>query len=673
LNLIGSNKYLLLVGVLFTLVGSNANAQVSSTDYVIKDTVQLNQEITLLAQDIEDNEVITVDRMRAIMQSCLTLKDTVNYYLTAEKYLHPYFFDNELYDLGVSLFNEWQPALESSHKPLWDFNNSIGNLLLSSDKHIQALEYYFKSVEWYEQYDRVNTTYPLGNIAEVYYQNEDFEKSLEYSELTLSYTLEMPEGKDKLYCLIYDYYRLAFVYEKLNDTEKAAEYYEKALANCKEYDSAKLSAETISYALDFYSSTDNHKKCNQLIKWGDNLLDRNRKGRSKYWAGGYVLSRSRYYIKTGQLNKAIHPEDLDKIKNSYDKNKNEYSALYYVHIKDYENAISSYDDIVNDAKETNKGYKKQLFSNIEQRYLTEKLKRENKDLTEDIESNQKSMYYVLLAAGFILLFLILQMINNNRFRKVNKLLKKNKDTLENTNQKLTTANEELERFVFIASHDLKTPLSSIINFTELLDQELDLTDNSKEKKYLNFIKDGGLRLNDIIRDTLEYSFLSHQEHQTEVVDLNLIIAGIQNAQVSIKEEEKAIIKIGVVLPNLVAHKSSMTSLIQNIIENGLKYNDSVPPIINIWFEMDEEYFRLYIDDNGIGINKEYHDKIFTMFSRLHNYSDYSGTGLGLAICRKIMHELDGHIYLKSKEGPGSLFVLDFPKDLIVSTPQVIPS
>jgi signal transduction histidine kinase len=655
-----------MLSIVLFVVPGGIFAQDSSSRSIIKDSTQLAEEIDQLRISIKQHDPIDIDRVKEIMQYFFEEGDSSKFFVFVEKELYTYFLEEELSLRGISFFKELQSSLSPNPNPFGDFNNVIGNMYLELDRNTEALNYYFKSVEWSEKYNEIYTTYPLGNIAEVYFRNENYKKSLEYNELTLSYSLRMPEGRYKNYCLIYDYFRIATVHYKLQNFEKASKFYTNSLAVFDEYDNPKLMLYAISIALTFYSDIKDYDKCKSLINDGDSIINNDSLSVNEYWIKDYIISRSKHYLKIGRHDKAIQPNKLEMMTEIKSKELYQYSIDYFKSKNDMDNASVYFEKLIEESLNQNKQNKSKLYSSIEENYLAKKLKRENANLIFDIKRRQRNMNYILVAMGFVLLLLILQFINSRRFKEVNTLLKKNQDELETSNLKLTAANEELERFVHIASHDLKTPLSSIINFTGLLDQELNLPSQSKHQKYLNLIKDEGVRLNTIIRDTLEYSLLTHKEQDAEAINLNLLVHEVKESLIKSTQKENVQIAISVNLPTLIANRPSIMSLIQNLLENGIQYNSSDKPSIKVWFELTEEHFKLFIEDNGIGIGEEYHEKVFTMFSRLHNYSDYRGTGLGLAICKKIMNGLDGDIYLKSKNGQGCLFVLDFPIHLIYS-------
>jgi light-regulated signal transduction histidine kinase (bacteriophytochrome) len=128
------------------------------------------------------------------------------------------------------------------------------------------------------------------------------------------------------------------------------------------------------------------------------------------------------------------------------------------------------------------------------------------------------------------------------------------------------------------------------------------------------------------------------------------------------QEKNAVIQFDN-LPTIQANKAQIQQLFQNLIENGIKYNESDEPTLNIYVNRTENNLQIIFEDNGIGIPEAYHEQIFDMFKRLHNNSTYQGTGIGLAICKKIMEVHHGTISVASQESQGSKFILHFPMTL----------
>lgn len=267
--------------------------------------------------------------------------------------------------------------------------------------------------------------------------------------------------------------------------------------------------------------------------------------------------------------------------------------------------------------------------------------------------------------GFYLItYFLFRLLYNFTVSKT-KSLNKSKELLARRTNQLLQSNEELERFAYIASHDLKTPLRNIISFSMLLEKELEKNEYQKGKEYLGYIKDSSQKLNKLIKDVLHFSRISANKlEEEEIVDTAQIALEVQDLIGNYLKEKNGKIIINDDLPLIRTQRTIMLILFKNIIENGLKYNDSPNPQVEISFEHLGCSGVLSFADNGIGIHHKYHNSIFEMFSRLHAENKYEGSGLGLAFCKKIMDNLGGKIQLISKPKRGSTFELVFDKELI---------
>lgn len=239
-------------------------------------------------------------------------------------------------------------------------------------------------------------------------------------------------------------------------------------------------------------------------------------------------------------------------------------------------------------------------------------------------------------------------------------LKMNQEEIESKNENLERLNGDLERFVYMASHDLKTPLRNITSFLSLIKKKISGKKDEELNEYLDFVSSNSLRMHHLIEDILNYSVLSKESAHSSYINLNELLSEVKENLTTTILEKNAEVEISPV-PTIKADRSKFFLLFQNLIENGLKYNRSEVPLIQLYFLVQKNLGTIVVKDNGIGIPEEYHNKIFEMFTRLHNVEEFTGTGIGLATCKRIVEKSGGRITVESSE-TGTIFYLSWPLD-----------
>ncbi len=230
--------------------------------------------------------------------------------------------------------------------------------------------------------------------------------------------------------------------------------------------------------------------------------------------------------------------------------------------------------------------------------------------------------------------------------------------LELADAELRRSNEELRRFASVVSHDLQEPLRMVTSYMQLLQRDLGphLTEN--QTQYLNFAIDGGRRMSELIQDLLSYSRVSAVEPQRELVDFNEVIKDVRiHLRTAIAESGASVISSD--LPKMTADGSQVRQLFQNLVSNAIKYRSEKPPVIKISAKHVDGDWLFSVADNGLGIDPENRQRIFEMFSRIHDRS-VPGTGIGLAICQRVVERLGGRIWVESTPGEGSTFYFTIP-------------
>ncbi len=222
--------------------------------------------------------------------------------------------------------------------------------------------------------------------------------------------------------------------------------------------------------------------------------------------------------------------------------------------------------------------------------------------------------------------------------------------LERTTE-LEQSNIDLQEFAYIASHDLQEPLRMIISFLQLLSDRYKGQLDEDADEFIQFAVDGSKRLENMIKDLLDYSRVDRLGNPFSETDLNQVIENvIGNLKVTIDENNVKVTYDP--LPILNADSIQMISLFQNLIGNAIKFRSKEPPRIHISVIEEETAYCFSIKDNGIGIDSAYFNNVFVIFKRLHTDWEYPGTGIGLAVCKKIIERHGGSISVESEGIPG---------------------
>jgi PAS domain S-box-containing protein len=231
-------------------------------------------------------------------------------------------------------------------------------------------------------------------------------------------------------------------------------------------------------------------------------------------------------------------------------------------------------------------------------------------------------------------------------------------------QKYIDSNLQLENFAYIASHDLKAPIRSVISFMQLLRKNIINKIDEKDLKFIDIVLAASTNMQVLIDDLLDFSRINTQAVVYDEVDINKLLKYLNRDLISTIEESEATITIGA-MPTLFADESRLRQLFQNLITNGIKFmdKDGTKPLINIEYKELPNEHLFVVSDNGIGIEAEYLDKIFLMFKKLHSENRYTGTGIGLSICKKVVDQHNGKIWVESELGKGSTFHFTICKEL----------
>jgi signal transduction histidine kinase len=226
-------------------------------------------------------------------------------------------------------------------------------------------------------------------------------------------------------------------------------------------------------------------------------------------------------------------------------------------------------------------------------------------------------------------------------------------------EELKRSNDELQQFAYVASHDLQEPLRMVGSYCQLLQRRYQGKLGPDADEFIGFAVEGAKRMQRLINDLLLYSRVGTKGKQFVETPLEQVLAGaLANLTIAVEEAKAEITHDP--LPTVCGDDVQLMQLLQNLLGNALKFHDELPVRIHIGVERDGEMWRIRVQDNGIGIQPQYADRIFMIFQRLHTRQEYPGTGIGLSICKKIVERHGGRIWVEPAPAKGSIFNITLP-------------
>jgi signal transduction histidine kinase len=220
---------------------------------------------------------------------------------------------------------------------------------------------------------------------------------------------------------------------------------------------------------------------------------------------------------------------------------------------------------------------------------------------------------------------------------------------------------ELNAFAYTVAHDLRAPLRAMQGFSQALIEDYGSRLEETGRNFLRRISAASVRMDALIQDLLAYAHLTQEDVELEPVDLGSLVRKVLGEMAGELKERKAEVTVEEPIPRCLGYRRALAQALTNLISNAAKFvSRGVEPRIRIRAELRNSWCRLWVEDNGIGIAPEYHEKIFGLFQRLHKREEYPGTGSGLAIVRKAMERMGGRAGVKSEPGKGSRFFIELP-------------
>ena len=540
-------------------------------------------------------------------------------------------------------------ALAQAHNLDGILNMEFGNFSKSIDG-------FTSSMETYLLYEPSRVTYPIGNLSNVYYLIGDIENAIRYTKEAVQYSKQM-EGEELYYNYGYDCSKLGDWYDELNESDSSTYYLQKSMSLVSNLDTSNINHKNL-FTMVNEQAYKYHLKRNN-IKNAKKYLDKVITTSSDLTSLKKSLLKAKYDLAIGDqenLNKFLDQplDEMSSLEGKIDFLK--FKLEVYKKNNQDKKALLAYEKLqelkTNDAKVNQQQYAEYAYAQFETFEKEKEIQRLTKiSQIATLESQkQKAIYFGVFALMIglfsgIFFFYYFKYRRKDRFNEqLEKEVERNTNDLSTLNDILINKNEELERFNYILFHDLKEPIRSIVSFSNLI---FDKADKQKEvQEFSGYITNAGNQLNLLVQGISEFQSAEQFQIKKEPINLSEIVSNfkmkhrqlIEGRNVKIIEEN---------LSEIFSCQKGLTLIFNNLITNGIKFNNTIQPTIWISMEEQENEYNILFRDNGIGIHETYFDQIFTMFKRLHNRQDFQGPGLGLAICYKVALKLNSKIEVAS--------------------------
>jgi len=264
----------------------------------------------------------------------------------------------------------------------------------------------------------------------------------------------------------------------------------------------------------------------------------------------------------------------------------------------------------------------------------------------------------------------LEQLNNELERRVTERTEELQQKIEETTQlnaTLRRTNEELQQFAYVASHDLQEPLRMVLSFVQLMAKRYQGKLDTDADEFIGYAVEGAQRMEALIHALLAYSRVGTAGQEFTLTDCEAVLTQTLDDLRKAVEESGAEVTHDP-LPQVRADTVQLRQVFQNLLSNAIKFRNQIPPHIHVSARQEGEHWLFSVQDNGIGINPEYTERIFVIFQRLHTRRENpDGTGIGLAICKKVIERHGGRIWVESQPGAGATFFFTLPQQLFPSS------
>lgn len=551
--------------------------------------------------------------------------------------------------------------------------NSIGGLHRKSDDMNGALEYYFKALDQAKLLNDGSEAYPIGNISEVYSALGDYPNAIKYlkKSIQISSRLKSPE---KQYSLVYDYSYLMDTYLSDKQVDSAQIALEANLQNLSFLDTMPQQKYQDACFVGYYSVANFFIEQNEPKK-AQQYIQKSEAAAQVFYLSSIYMLKARNLINQGNFQEALAILNSDIVSQEYMGQDQVWKlqADCYKAVGNYQKALELKEKEIENKVEKfgNDRIRYSAFANVKyetfQKNEEIKALKQNKQINTLTIQNQKYLLLMsLLAIGLVAGVLIFYW---KQYQNRKSLSQKLQQEVDQKTRHLKKANEELRVMNFVASHDIKEPIRNIGNYVGLIKRKLPEEQKYQLLPYFDTIKSSTNQLYTLIEDLGEFLALSKDEKIVlKPVELNEIIKNIEFTlePYIIKKNAKVVTSD---LPQIRSNETAIFIILKNLIENGIKFNTSEQPTVDVIAFSQNNFISIHVKDNGIGIEEQYHQKIFESFSRLHDRGEYGGSGVGLAIVKVMIEKLNGKIEVVTHKGNGTSFIVSLPINQTLAEPH----
>lgn len=515
-----------------------------------------------------------------------------------------------------------------------------------------------------------------NNIGNVYWEQKDYQQALHYYNLGLEIFAELEDTKGLSEVTT----NIGGTYMDLKNYHKALEYlhqsveFNKTVGNKNGLAMSLFNLGMVAYAKEDYLTTQDH--LTHSLSLYQQLNNKLGLAETKHMLGMLALQQKDFslaqqncqegYSIAQEMKTLTVAKDCAKCLYEIAKAQRDYPKALALH----ENYLALNDTLFNEENAQRIGQLEMKFQHEQEKAKFQQQLKESK-LQAQLQQEKMKRSNHLMIAGFVglillLLYILITRSNRQLKSKNQELFLAQKQTLEQNRalQAYIKSNTQLENFALTASHDLKAPIRSIINFSQLLQSALPQSADNKLQEYLDMIIASSKNMKQLIEDLLTYSKVNSTGiNVVEVNPRNLLTSMLYDIQ-SVINEKDADIELLNFPENIRADKIKLKQVLQNLILNAVKFVDpTVQPKVSVECLEQEKDWVFSVKDNGIGIDQRYHQEIFDSFRRLHSKHQYEGSGLGLSVCKKVVEQHHGKIWLSSQPGQGTSFFFTINKFL----------